>query len=124
MTTPSTPTLDLTMTTRSKPASESQPPVTYPPGFRIITTWQPPAICSNCNNYGPQAEICSTCSDPRYYYGSEVQDTDSIILLSRLLAKAIANEPDNNFAGLYADSLIDFYVREYWDARSPFTNRY
>ena len=81
-------------------------------------------MCPECKTYGPQAEIRTTCSDPRFYYGNKVQDIDSIILLSRLLAKSIPNEPDNNIAGMYADAVISFYLREYWDHQSPLINRY
>jgi len=81
-------------------------------------------MCPKCKNYGPQAEICKICADPRFYYGNEVEDIDSIILLSRLLAKTIAHEPNNDFSSMYADALLNFYIAEYWDTRSDYTNRY
>jgi hypothetical protein len=76
-------------------------------------------MCPKCKNYGPQGDICTTCCNPRYYYGNDLTDTNTLPLLARLMASAIANVNDNNIAFFYASSLIDFYIPEYYAFGPP-----
>jgi hypothetical protein len=46
--------------------------------------WQQPALCPQCKNYGPQGDICTTCTGPRYYYGNELSGKDILPLLAHL----------------------------------------
>ena len=76
--------------------------------------YQDPAICHHCRNYGPQGDICTTCRNPRYYYGNDRLDRDTLPLLARLMATAICEEDNINVAQLYTESLVDFYISEYY----------
>jgi hypothetical protein len=46
--------------------------------------------------------------------GNELSGEDTLPLLARLMASAIVKENDNNMAQFYAESLIDYYVAEYY----------
>jgi hypothetical protein len=78
--------------------------------------WQQPDVCPHCKTHGPRGDICMKCTNPRYYYGNEVSGEDTLPLLARLMASAIVKENDNNMAQFYAESLIDYYVAEYYTA--------
>jgi hypothetical protein len=76
--------------------------------------WQKPDICTSCKNLGPRGDICTTCKNPRHYYGNELSGEDTLPLLACLMASAIVKEDDNNMAQFYVESLIDYYVEEYY----------
>jgi hypothetical protein len=81
--------------------------------------WQKPDLCPSCKNYRPREDICTTCKNPRYYYGNELLGEDTLPLLARLMSSAIVKEDDNNMAQFYVESLIDYYVIEYYELGRP-----
>jgi hypothetical protein len=81
--------------------------------------WQKPDLCPSCKNYGPRGNICTTCKNPRYYYGNKLSGKDTLQLLARLMASAIVKENDNNMTQFYVKSLINYYVKEYYELGRP-----
>jgi hypothetical protein len=81
--------------------------------------WQKLDICPSCKNHGPRGDVCTTCKNPRYYYGNELSGKDTLPLLARLMASVIVKEDDNNMAQFYVESLIDYYVEEYYELGRP-----
>jgi hypothetical protein len=81
--------------------------------------WQKPDICTSCKNLGPRGDICTTCKNPRHYYGNELSGEDTLPLLACLMASAIVKEDDNNMAQFYIESLINYYVEDYYELGRP-----
>jgi hypothetical protein len=48
-----------------------------------------------------------------------MSETDTIPLLAQLMAGAITKEAEINVAQHNAESLIDFYIAEYWESATP-----
>jgi hypothetical protein len=81
--------------------------------------WQTPEMCVHCKNYGPEGDVCTTCLHPGHYYGSALNETGTPPLLARLMANAICQETDINIAQNNPESLINFFIPEYWGSVNP-----
>ena len=67
-------------------------------------------MCPNCRNYGPHGDICLSCNNVDFYYNNELQDTETLQLLARAMARIMVKEPEYSIAQSYAEPLIHHYI--------------